>query len=711
MIDNRKVKCSMSKTVDSSQWMVGVDVGGTFTDLVATTESGRLLTAKTPSTKDQSDGVINGIQKLAGQTGMAFEQFLSECPLIVHGTTVATNTLLEYGGAKVGLLTTEGFRDEIEFRRGYKESVFSPRLSAPYQIVPRRYRIGIPERLDRNGEVLTPLDEQAVRRAVRQLVAEGIEAIAVCFLFSFINPEHEFRVKEIINEEAPQLFVSLSYEVLPQIREFERVSTTVVNAYTGPAMQSYLDHLETRLRDHQFAGELFVMQSNGGVQNVAQSGRFAASCLLSGPAGGVTAGSFIGERAGYPNIITVDMGGTSYDVSVIEQLQPTITTENWISRYRVALPMMDIHTVGSGGGSIAWIDDGGALQVGPKSAGAEPGPACYGKGGTEPTVTDVNVVLGYINPDHFLGGEMRLDKSLAERAIDQHIAKPLGMTTVEAALAISQIVNSNMSNAVRYVTTQRGFDPRRFALMAVGGAGAVHAGKQAEDLGINTVIVPLLAPVFSALGDVTANLKVTELRTHYEKVGQANLEEINGAFEEMEASAREKLGGQDVARQFQTRRYLDMRYEGEVHEVTVPVRSRTRRITDLNLKATLTDFHDIHERLYAHKDPSQEVEILNLRLDLIGVRDSLNVQEASFDQENPQAAKTDERAMYFDTGSIHAPIYDGSLLKPGNLIVGPAVIEQWGTTIVIYPEHEALIDAYGNCVIEVRRLNNESVAG
>lgn len=303
---------------EKNQWVFGIDVGGTFTDLVAVNKDGKMVSTKTPSTPDQSDGVMNGIKKMAEIIGIDVKDLLANSPLVVHGTTVATNALLEYNGAKVGLLTTEGFRDEIEFRRAYKESVFSPRLEAPYQIVPRRYRVGIPERLDHTGNVVTKLDEEAVRRAVRGFIQEGVEAVAVCFLFSFMNPSHEIRVKEIIQEEAPGMFVSLSYEVLPQIREFERVSTTIVNAFTGPSMQSYLNHLDERFREDGFTGELFVMQSNGGVQNVIQSGKFAAGGLLSGPAGGVTAASFIGEKSGYENVITVDMGGTSYDVSVIE---------------------------------------------------------------------------------------------------------------------------------------------------------------------------------------------------------------------------------------------------------------------------------------------------------------------------------------------------------------------------------------------------------
>ncbi|MFD0713786.1 hydantoinase/oxoprolinase family protein [Paenibacillus sp. GCM10027626] len=692
----------MENKREQVRWVLGVDVGGTFTDLVAMNESGALYSVKTPSTPEQSEGMMKGIEKVAERIGIAPSSFLAQCPLIVHGTTVATNTLLEYRGAKVGLLTTQGFRDEIEFRRAYKESVFSPRLPAPHPIVPRYLRHGIPERLDASGAVLVAIDEEAVRKSVRQLVAEGVESLAVCFLFSFINPAHELRVRELIHEEFPELAVSLSCEVLPQIREFERVSTTIVNAYTRPAMELYLSKLEGRLRVQGFNGELFVMQSNGGVQSVIQSGRFASGCLLSGPAGGVTAASFIGEKAGYPNLITVDMGGTSYDVAVIENLHPTVTTENWISRYRVALPMLDIHTVGAGGGSIAWIDSGGALQVGPRSAGATPGPACYGRGGTEPTVTDVNLVLGYLNPDHFLGGEMKLDRQLAEQAIARHIAEPLGISVIEAASAISQIVNSNMSNAIHFVTTQRGFDPRQFALMAVGGAGAVHAGKQAEDLGINTVIVPALAPVFCALGDVAANLKVTELHTRFETVDQVDLDGMNADFEAMEETARAKLGGQSIARHYETRRYLDMRYAGEVHEVTVPVRSRTRKVTALNLEATLADFHTLHERLYAHKDSSQPVEILNLRLDLVGVRDRMQIEEEPFDREDPAAALRSTRPVIFDGKPVNTPVYDGGVLKPGNLVVGPAVIEQWGTTIVVYPGHEALIDAYRNCVIEVK---------
>ena len=686
-----------------TSWVLGIDVGGTFTDIVALGDAGEIEAAKVPSTPDQSDGVMSVMAKVAGRRGTGLADFLAATRLIVHGTTVATNALLEYKGAKVGLVTTAGFRDEIEFRRSYKESVFDPRLEPPHAIVPRRLRKGVPERLDHRGEVLTPLDEAACRAALGELRDEAVEAVAVCLLFSFVNPAHEARIGALIDEELPGVFVSLSSQVLPEIREFERVSTTVVNAYVGPPIQRYLDHLAGRLRESGFSGELFVMQSNGAVQLASEAGRFAVNALLSGPAGGVTAGAWVGERANHPNLITVDMGGTSYDVATIRNLQPGVTTETWIGRYRVALPMLDIHTVGAGGGSVARIDDGGALLVGPQSAGSTPGPACYGRGGTRPTVTDADVLLGFVDPDSFLGGEMRLDKALAEAAITREIATPLGMDPYEAALAIFDIVNANMANAIHFVTTKRGHDPRDFALLAAGGAGAIHAGRQAEDLGIETVVVPILGPVFCALGDDMAHLKVDEARTHYAPLKHLDLDGVNAVFQEMETAARTRLTGQSVTRSFETRRSMDMRYAGEVHEVTVPVRSRTHRITALNVEATLSDFHALHERLYAHMDRAQPVELLTLRLELVGLRERPRIPEEPFEGEDAGHARKGERSVYFAARPTTVPVYDGPMLRPGNFMAGPAIIEQWGTTIVVYPGHEALIDAFRNCVIEVRR--------
>lgn len=683
-----------------NKWSLGIDVGGTFTDIVLTDSEGGLFTTKTPSTKDQSDGVLNGIGKIAEQVGENTESLLADCGIIVHGTTVATNALLEYRGAKVGLLTTEGFRDELEFRRSYKESTFNPRLKAPHAICPRRMRIGIPERVSKDGEVLTKLDEGAVRDAVAFLRDEGVQAIAVCYLFSFIAPEHERRTAEIIREMAPEIYVTLSCDVLPEIREYERVSTTVVNAYVGPLIQSYVSHLEDKLRAQKFAGELFIMQSNGGMLTAEETGKQAVGTLLSGPAGGVTATGWVGDMAGYSDLMIVDMGGTSYDISVIQNLTPAMTTESWLARYRIALPMLDIHTVGAGGGSIAWIDDGGALRVGPESAGSNPGPACYGRGGTRPTTTDVNLILGLLNPDFFLGGEMKLDLEAARQAVKVHVADPLGLSIEEAAQAISEIVNNNMANASHLVTTRRGLDPRDFALVAAGGAGALHAGRQAELLGMSSVIVPATGPVFCALGDTVAHLKVSDARTFFTPMAGIDLADLNARFDEMEKAARARLASQNVTQNFELRRALDLRYEGEVHEVTVPLKTRTRRVTALNIDATLRAFHDQHETLFAHKDLNHPVELLTIRVDVLGLREPPRIKGADFGEEDASEAIKTTRPITFADGAHEATVYDGAKLRAGHFLSGPAAIESWGTTIIVCPGQEALIDAYGNCIIE-----------
>jgi len=689
--------------VTQEQWSLGIDVGGTFTDLVASGPNGALLTAKTPSTADQSDGVLDSIARIAAQVGIGVDSFLSQVGLIVHGTTVATNALLEMRGAKVGLITTAGFRDEIEFRRSYKESTFNPRLKPPPAICPRRYRIGVPERVDSRGEIVTPLDEQAVREALRFFKLEGIDALAVCFLFSFLAPAHERRVAELAAQELPGAFISLSSEVLPEIREFERVSTTIVNSFVGPAIASYLTHLEEKLRNRGFAGELLVMQSNGGVLGIAETGRSAVNTLLSGPAGGVTAASFVGEKAGYEDLITVDMGGTSYDISVIEHLRPNVTTANWIGRYRIAKPVLDIHTIGAGGGSIAWIDNGGALRVGPESAGANPGPACYVRGGERPTVTDADLVLGFLNPDNFLGGTMSLSLENAQRAIQDHVAGPLGITLIEAALAINQIVNHGMAQSTHFVTTKRGHDPATFALVAVGGAGAIHAGHQAELLGIRTIIVPALASVFCALGDVVAPLQVNEARTLIARLDMVDLNTLNDTFNQLETRARSKLSDQSVRGRLEVRRFLDLRYVGEVHEVTVPLKTRTLRVTALNIDAVAQSFHEIHERLFAHSDPRQAIEIQTARIELVGQRDPPAWLARNFTSEDADGARRGVRSVYFSEAPTSVAVYDAERLQPGNFIHGPAILEQWGTSVIVRPGQEALIDAFGNCVIEVGR--------
>ncbi|MGW4033453.1 hydantoinase/oxoprolinase family protein [Streptomyces sp. NPDC004838] len=681
-------------------YTVAIDVGGTFTDFVATDQS-ELFTGKVSSRpNDEAAAVLEAVDVIAGHFGRDTADLLAETDFVILGTTVVTNAMLEYDGVPTGLITTKGFRDILELRRGYRESLFDLSLPAPHPIVRRRFRKGVTERTSYAGDVVIPLDEDEVRTAVRELKAAGISSIAVCLLFSFVNDAHERRIAEIIAEEHPECFVTLSCDVLPQVREFERVSTTVVNAYTSPMLKNYLHRLDVGLRDAGFAGSLLVVQSNGGIMDVAYSADHGVDAVLSGPAGGVVAAVAVGERSGYRNLITADMGGTSYDVCLIHDGKPEVGVDNWISRYRVAVPLVDIHTIGSGGGSIAWVDEAGALRVGPESAGASPGPACYGRGGTRPTVTDANLVLGFMDPDRFMGGKMSLDREAAIAAFETHVAQPLGISAVEAAIGVFRIANSDMSNALRYVSVSRGRDPRDYALMAFGGAGAIHAGVQAVDLGIKTILVPRNAPVLSAFGGLVADFKVSRVQTFLRSADRVDPEDLTATFQAMQAEAEKLLPATDSVR---LERYLDLRYNGQVQEVIVPLNTRTRRISAVSVSRAIRDFHDMHETLYAHKRPDQPVQIVSVRLEMTGLR-NMNATGAGrkFAQEDPAAALVGTRDAYFEgRGFIEAPIYDGALVEPGNVIPGPAVIHEPGTTIVIYDGQEAMLDQHETYVIEV----------
>ena len=636
--------------------------------------------------------------------GLGLDGLLASTEVIVLGTTVVTNTMLEYSGANTGLITTGGFRDVIELRRSYREHLFDLRLKAPHPIIPRHKRLGVTERIDFRGDVQIPLDEEEARSAVARLKELDVESVAVCFLFSFMNPAHERRVREIVEENLPGVPITLSSEILPQVREFERLSTTMVNAYTRPKVERYLTDLDDGLKQAGFGGELFIMHSHGGMIHVDYAGAHSVELLVSGPASGVVAGAKISSLSGYRDVITVDMGGTSYDACLVKDSEPASGTEAWVSRYRVATPMVDIHTIGAGGGSIAWIDDGDALRVGPQSAGAFPGPVCYGRGGTEPTVTDADLVLGYISPDYFLGGKMALDQAAAREAIEQNIAEPLGTDVIEAASGIFRIANNSMSNAVRHVTVAQGRDPRDFAMCVFGGAGAIHAGAQAPDLGIKTILVPKAASVLSALGNQLSNFKITKVQSFIRRTSDVALDELNAVFAEMLERAEADLGAQEKVRETLTARYIDIRYVGQTHEVTVPIRSRTRRVTELNLSTAFSEFHDLHEQLYAFKRPEHSSEVLTLRLDLIGVRDTAQLRSEPFGAEDPAPALKGARDVYFEERAefVETPVYDGALVEPGHLIAGPAIIEEPDTTIVVRPGQEAMSDHYSTYVIEVQ---------
>jgi len=687
---------------------IGIDVGGTFTDLVYTDEKGALHVVKTPSTPgNQAAGVIAGLGKMADAEHMSLADLLNKTEVIVHGSTVATNTMLEFNGAKTGLITTRGFRDDIELRRGHKERMFDPRYPAPVPIALRRHRLTVNERIDREGKILVPLDEDEAVAQVRKLKDYGIESIAVCMLFGFLNPVHEKKIAEIIKREHPEAFISLSHEVLPQIREFERVSTTLVNAYTGPKLKKYLDSLVAELKRLGFKNDFFVMLSNGGIMNAGYAAKYAVTGLLSGPAAGVVAcAQLISELVSRPNLITVDMGGTSFDVSLIKDKRPAFATDYWFSRYRIMTPMLAIHTIGAGGGSIAWVDAGGALKVGPASAGADPGPACYGKGGNRPTVTDANLVLGYLNADYFLGGQMKLDMKAAYNSVEAKVAQPLKMDTIQAADGIFRIVNHNMSGGIRAVSIQKGYDPRDFVLVAFGGNGAVHAGLLGRDLGIGSIIVPRMATAFSARGMLSSNIVINKVKTYIGTTGKYDLTAINSLISSMKleveqdlpSSARKKSGFmQEVTHNYS----LDMYYKGELHEITIPIGSNGGVVGDENISKAGADFHKAHETLHTFANYDAPVFIMNVRLETVVHTAKIPVAKLKPGGRAPKKALKGRRQVYFAEaeGFIDTPIYDGSHLLCGNIIEGPCVVEEPATNIVIFPGQKSYIDEYDNYVI------------
>jgi N-methylhydantoinase A len=633
---------------------------------------------------------MGALRLMAEQLGLELPRFLEQAAVINFGTTVATNAMLQNRGVPTAMLTTHGFRDIVELRRGYKEVLFDIRLAAPPDIVPRRWRLSVKERIGPEGEVMLPLEEEDVRAAARKMKQAGIQAVAVCFLNSYVNGAHERRAAEILNAEYPELAVYLSSEVLPRVREFERFSTTIVNAAMSPLLRSYLQRLMERLRESGFHNDLLVMQSNGGNAAPEQAGKLGCAFLLSGPAAGVAAVARIGEACGHPNVIGVDMGGTSYDVSLVRNANPETRTESWFSRQFVGIPMLAIHTIGAGGGSIAWVDSGGALRMGPQSAGARPGPACYGVGGKDATATDAFLHLGYINPGFFLGGRMKLDKALATEAIRRNVAEPLGMSVDEAAFSMLRIINNNMSNGIRYVSVAEGHDPRDFALMSFGGAGSITVGTQARDLGIGKVLVPRSASVFCALGELLADLRISQLHPVAGRVSAVDAQALTSALGKLSQEASRAIAAQPGVEQVSIERFAEMRYVGQVHELATPMDT---------LGETAQRFHDLHRSRYAFSMPDKPVEILAVRQDVVGKRGwEIPVFRMGSKTECSAAIKA-RRPVCFaaDAGGfawVDTPIYDAAKLEPGHQLAGPAIIEAVDTTIVLQPGDHCRLNAY-----------------
>lgn len=687
---------------------LGIDVGGTFTDVVLIDDhSGDIHYTKVLTTPDNpAKGVMNGIAKILAAAGSA----MADVDYIVHGTTIGTNALIERAGAKTGLITTEGFRDVLEIARVERPDagLYDMTVDLPDPLVPRYLRCEIQERVGADGQLVTPLDEESVRQAVRYLKDEGVASIAVSLLFSFLNPAHEQRIREICRELYPDAYVSLSSEVAPEFREYERTSTTVINAYLQPIVVRYLDSLVERLEEQYgpvapSAGSgqaLRIMQASGGCMTVEAARDHAVQMVNSGPAGGVVASSYVGRLVGDMQLVSVDMGGTSFDIGLVDRGQPRVDSEGEFEGYPVKIPLVDVHAIGAGGGSIAWIDRGGALNVGPRSAGADPGPACYGLGGEEPTVTDANLILGRLNPNYFLGGEMALQPDLARRAIEAQVAQPLGMSVEEAADGIIRLVNANMVKGISVSTIEKGYDVREFILMAFGGAGALHAVELAADLGITKIIVPPYPGTLSALG-----LLVSDTRHDYVQTVAVNEREVQpGAlwklFQELEEQGLAQLQAERVPEdRIETAWSADLRYEGQSYEINTPV-PHGGRLTEGDVRETIRRFHELHQRIYEYASEDEAVEFINLRVTAIGRVPPVLLAAGSRAGEDPAAALKERRPVYFSgSGFVECPIYDRARLKPGNVVAGSCLVEEIASTTVLTPGARGVVDEYGNIVI------------
>ncbi len=676
---------------------IGIDVGGTFTDLVSIDESGATIIAKSPTTPaDQSIGVMAGLDVLAHRHGLTLRELLGRTERIVHGTTAATNALLERKGAKTALLTTAGHRDVLEMREGLKDDRYDLRSVPPEPLVPRHLRFGVKERMQSNGTVHVPLDQASLGEAIVAVRESGATAVAVCFLHAYRNPAHELEAVERLKRELPDVYLSRSSDVLPQIREYERVSTTVVNAYVGRIVERYLNNLRDRLKEAGLTGSLFIMLSHGGMAPVEEAGRLAAATVLSGPAGGVAGARRCAQMLGVPDLIPFDVGGTSTDISLIANAQAFLSSERGLAGQRIALKSLDIMSIAAGGGSIAGWGVGGGFHVGPESAGAVPGPACYGGGGVAATVTDANLILGYLGTERLLGGSKRLDVAAAHDAIDREAGR-LGLTREETAQGIYRLVNLQMAEGVRLMTLRRGVDPRKFALLSFGGAAGPHAADVARELEIPRVIVPTVASVLSAWGMLSSDLRYETACTHVGDKHALDDERIRSGFAEIERDARERLGGWykgDIS----IERSAEMRYGEQVFEIDVPLDGLDWHAPDL-VNRIHERFHARHEELYTYASRDQEVILVNARVAAIG---TVPAPAQLSEHASPRAARTMTERTIFSGGDWRmVPVYQIDSLVPGETIAGPAVLEMETTTIIAHAGDRVVVNAMNWLEIEI----------
>ena len=674
---------------------VGVDIGGTFTDLVTVTD-GDFDVTKTPSTPAApEEGVTNGLAKLRRTAGLSF----ADVGFLAHGTTVATNAVLEGEWADTALVTTEGFRDALEIGRQARPDIYDFQTDKPAPVVPRQHRFEVTERLDERGTVRTELDESTVEAVVEDLRDADVESVAVSLLFSYENPAHERRVGDLLDEADLGVSHSLSSEVLPEIREYERTLTTALNAALKPVMDSYLGNLMASLREAGVTADLQIMQSNGGIITADVARTRPVNTLLSGPAAGVQGATYVAGLAGFDDVVTMDMGGTSCDVSLVEGGDPTVATDVEVGDYPVNVPMIDIHTVGAGGGSVAWIDDGGALRVGPRSAGADPGPICYGRGSEQPTITDAQLLLGRLDPDSFLSGELDVEVADVRRIFAERLADPLGTSVEAAAQGVLDVANASMERALRVVSVERGYDPRDFGLVAFGGAGPLHATALAAELDIPRVVVPRTAGVLSALGllisDVLYDYSTSRVR-QWADVDPAGLQ---ATFADFVERGERRLGAErlDPAR-VQFERSVDLRYAGQSFELSVPVPDGP---VDEDAMSTVAErFHDRHRQRYGHAYEDESIELVTLRTRARGIVETPDLHPPAVDGTVADAV-TDVRPVHYG-GTVHdARIYDRALLPTDSTFEGPAVVEGQESTVVVRPEQSVTVDEYGSLLVEV----------
>jgi len=698
-----------------AQYRLGVDIGGTFTDgVLMNLETGELLTSKVSTTpKALAKGFLHAIGRAVSEAAINPE----EVAQIVHATTVATNAIIENKVAKSAFITTKGFRDILEIQRQIRPALYDLFFEKPAPLIPRYLCYEVTERMTSEGAVLQPLAENEVRQVVHQIKKEGVEAIAVCFLHSYINASHEKRAGEIIKEEFPEVYLTLSSEINPEFREYFRASTTVINASLMPLVARYIDMLQKEIASRGFKSGLYVMQSAGGLMTGDVARDKPAVMVESGPAAGVIAASTLGNLLGFPNVISFDMGGTTAKAGLVERGRPKLAVNYEVgsaamspdargrkgSGYPLNTPVIDLVEIGAGGGSIAWIDTGGSLRVGPRSAGADPGPACYRTGGTLPTVTDANLVLGRIDPDYFLGGEMKLDRTAAEQAIAEHCAKALGKDVVATAAGIVEIANANMIRALKIVSVERGYDPREYVLIAFGGAGPMHVNGIVKELMVPTVIIPMNPGITSALGLLMTDLRHDYVLTYISRADRIDLGRVNSIYRDFESQGKSLLAQEGVKSEgMLSYKFMDMRYVGQSYELTIPLPSKEINTKDIDDAVAL--FHKEHEKAYGHCAPEEPVEIANLKLSASGLISKPKLREVKRGGIRPEKALRTRRKVYFAEADsfLECPAYDRYRLTWGNVIRGPAIVDDKDATTVVHPGYQAAVDKFGNLILTMK---------